>query len=743
MKHSLELKRSICTMCGAQCGILVYVRDGNILKISGNPDNPLSRGFTCKRIASAISWLYHPDQLRHPLKRIGKRGEGKWKQISYEEALDEIAEKIGEIKEKHGSHTLATCEGTLRYAEFWMRARFMNLFGSPNNFHPGVICGLNREILGMAIAGFRVCQKFANLQHTRCVVIQAGNPKGFEPKMAEQLRRIKELAPGRLRVIAIDPRDTGVATEENDIHLKIRPGTDAALMLAWMHVIISKKLYDRDFISNYTFGFDKLAERVQEYTPEKVANITGIPAGQIIESAEIFATTKPGVILGGVGTDQIGFNSSRVEQACACLLAITGNIDVPGGRYAPVYPGIIIEGRHPLRDCEMELTEKLTQGKRAMLIGGDKFKLIGFAGYESWGKHYQKFYGIPAPMLHVVSANEPMIYRGIINGEPDHVRAIIAWASNAMVRTANTKLVHKALTSTNLELSVVLEFTMTPTAQLADYVLPSATCFERPYWTTSEDFSDACCFGEQAIEPLGERKDDFYFWRGLGIRLGQKEYWPWKTHEEVMEYRAKPIDMTFDKLIKIAGLRPPIEFKKYKKKGFATSTGKFELYSTVLEELGYDPLPYYSEPPESYTSAPAIAKDFPMILITGGRSNPQYHSEFHQMGTGMRERHTEPIVDINTETARQLGINNDDWIIIETKRGKIKQRAHVTDGIIPGVINCEASWWYPEMPGEEPSLHGIWESSANVLTLDDPDICDELAGGWANRALLCRVFKAP
>ncbi|MBA7570203.1 Acetylene hydratase [subsurface metagenome] len=742
MTSELQVKRAICTMSGAQCGILAYVRDGKILKIAGNPDNPLSRGFTCKRIASAINWLYHPDQLRYPLKRIGKRGEGKWKRISYEEALDEIAEKIGEIKEKHGPHTLATSEGTLRYAEFWMRARFMNLFGSPNNFHPGVICGLNREVLGCAIAGFRVNQKLGNLQDTRCAVIQASNPRGFEPRMAQQLRRIKELAPGRLRLIVVDPRDTGVATEETDMHLKIRPGTDAALMLAWLRIIINEELYDKVFVKNYTFGFDKLAERVQEYTPEKVADITGIPAKQITESARVFGTTKPAIILGGVGTDQIGFNSSRVEQACACLMAITGNIDIPGGRYVPVYPGIIIDGKHPLRDCEMELTDKLAKEKRAMLVGGEKFRLIGFAGYEAWGPAYNDFYGIPAPALHVVSANEPMIYRGIINGDPNHVRAIISWASNAMVRTANTKMVHKALTSKNLELSVVLEFTMTPTAQLADYVLPSASCFERPYWTTSEDFSDACCFGEQAIEPLGERKDDYYFWRGLGVRLGQEEYWPWKTHEEVMEYRAKPIGLTFEELIKVAGLRPPVEFKKYEKKGFATNTGKFELYSTVLEKLGYDPLPYYSEPPESYANTPLIAKDFPLILITGGRNNPQYHSEYHQIATGMRERHIDPIVDINTETARQLGISNGDWIFIETKRGKIKQKAHVTDGIIPGVINCEASWWYPEMPGEEPCLQGVWESSANVLTLDEPDICDELAGGWANRALLCRVFKA-
>lgn len=159
-------------MCASNCGILVYVRDGQIVKISRNPDSPLSRGFTCKRLASAIQWLYHPDQLLYPLKRVGKRGEGRWKRITYEEALDEIAEKLKELKEKYGPQTLAVSEGTLRYAEYWARARFMNLFGSPNTFHPGVICGLNRETMGAAIAGFRVCGKVSNLQQTRCVVVQ-------------------------------------------------------------------------------------------------------------------------------------------------------------------------------------------------------------------------------------------------------------------------------------------------------------------------------------------------------------------------------------------------------------------------------------------------------------------------------------------------------------------------------------------------------------------------------------------
>jgi thiosulfate reductase/polysulfide reductase chain A len=742
MKPELQVKRSICTMCGSQCGILVYVRGGKIVRIRGNPDNPVSRGFTCKRIASAIKWLYHPGQLMYPLKRVGDRGEGKWMRITYDEALDEIAEKLKGIKDKYGPHTLAVAEGTLRYAEFWMRARFMYLFGSPNNFHPGVICGLNREVLGNSIAGFRVCPKLGNLQDTRCVVIQSGNPRGFHPQMAEQLRRIKELAPGRLRVIVIDPRDTGIATEETDIHLKIRPGTDASLMLAWLRIIINEELYDKNFVRNYTFGFDKLAERVQEYTPEKVADITGIPADQIIESARVFATTKPASLLGGVGTDQIAFNSTRVEHACACLMAITGNIDIPGGRYVPTYPGVSINGKRPIRDCEMELTDKLTKEQRARLVGGEQFRLTSFSGYETWGSAYSRTYGVPAPSLHVVSASEPLLYRGIVNNDPNHIRALISWASNVMVRTANTKMVYEALKSPNLELNVVLEFTMTPTAQLADYVMPAASCLERPYWTTWEDFSDTCCFSEAAIEPMGERRDDYHFWRGLGVRLGQEEYWPWQTHEEVMEYRAKPIGLTFEELVKAAGLRPPVAFKKYEKRGFATETGKFELYSTVLEKLGYDPLPYYSEPPESYANTPDVAKEFPLILITGGRSNPQYHSEYHQMSAGMRERHVDPIVDINTETARQVGINDGDWVFIETLRGKIRQKAHVTDGILPNIVNCEASWWYPEMPGEEPRLHGLWESSANILTLDEPDICDELVGGWACRALLCRISKA-
>ena len=742
MEKKVEVKRSICAMCAYNCGILVYVKNDKILKIAGNPDNPVSRGFVCKRMSSAIQWLYQTGQLTYPLKRVGKRGENKWAKISYEEALDEIAEKLKELKEKHGAHTLAVSEGTLRYAEFWMRARFMNLFGSPNTFHPGVVCGLNRETIGAAIAGFRVNAKGADVLRARCLVIQASNPRGFSPKMAQQLRMIKELDPGRLLLIVIDPRDTGIATGDQDIHLRVKPGTDAALMLAWLNVIISESLYHKEFVEKYTFGFDKLAERVQEYTPQKVADITGVPIDVIVKSARVFATTKPAAMIGGQGTDMIGLNSTRVEQAAACAVAITGNIDIPGSRTMPMYPGVVINGKTPLRDSDLELTHMLLKEQRAHHIGSQKFKLMGYPGYEAWAPAYERCYGIPGPTMHTISASEPMIYRAIINGDEDRIRGLITTASNPIIRTANSKLVCQALKSPNLELSVVLDFMLTPGGQFADYVLPVTSHFERPYWTTWEDFSDACCFGEKAIEPLGERKDDYFFWHGLGIRLGQEKYWPWKTHEEIMEHRAKPIGYTFEQLIQAAGLVAPMEFKKYVKRGFATNTGKFELYSTVLEQLGYDPLPYYREPPESAVSTPEVAEQYPLILTTGGKSHPQYHSEFHQMGTGLRERHPFPITDIHTETAQRLGIKDGDWVYIETRRGRIRQKAHVTEGIRPDVVNCEASWWYPEKSGEEPCLYGLWESSANILTLDDPEACDELSGGGAARGLLCKVYKA-
>jgi anaerobic selenocysteine-containing dehydrogenase len=290
---------------------------------------------------------------------------------------------------------------------------------------------------------------------------------------------------------------------------------------------------------------------------------------------------------------------------------------------------------------------------------------------------------------------------------------------------------------------------MTPTALLADYVLPAASKFEKPMCSTREDFAPIFTCGERAIKPMGERKSDYDFFRGLAIRLGFGEYFPWETEEELADYRLEPLGITFKEAATerytISSSEPwtyeTIDPKTGQPTGFATPSGKIELYSNVLKELGYDPLPLYEEPPESPIRTPDIAKDYPLILTTGGRFRPQFHSENRQLGMGMREQHPDPLMDIHPNTARSLGIADGDWAYIETRRGVIKQKARLTKGIHPKVVNVESHWWFPEQPAQEPWLHGLWQSNANVLTMDDPDACDPLTGGWPVRALLCKVYK--
>ena len=317
------------------------------------------------------------------------------------------------------------------------------------------------------------------------------------------------------------------------------------------------------------------------------------------------------------------------------------------------------------------------------------------------------------------------------------------------LNAANTKIVYKALKSSNLELHVVSEHFMTPTALLADYVMPIASKFEKPMCSTIEDFSSIFVCGQRAIKPMGERRPDYDVFRELAIRLGFGEYFPWETEAEFHEYRLEPMGITFKEAATekytVVGDEPwtykTINPRTGKPTGFATPSGKFELYSNVLEELGYDPLPFYEEPPESPISTPEVAKEFPLILITGGRWLPQYHSEHRQLGMGMREQHPDPLTEIHPDTAKDLGIDDGDWVYIETLRGVIKQRVKLTSGIHPKVVNVQHGWWFPEQPAQEPWLHGLWESNVNVLTMDDPDACDRLGGGYVCRALLCTVYK--
>ena len=271
---------------------------------------------------------------------------------------------------------------------------------------------------------------------------------------------------------------------------------------------------------------------------------------------------------------------------------------------------------------------------------------------------------------------------------------------------------------------------------------------ERPCCTTSEDSNDFIVTGDRGVEPLYDRHMDFDFFRALGIACGQKEYWPWETYEDLIEYRLERVpDMNREKATNLGNYFPyGTDFYKYAKplangqlRGFATPSRKAEIFSSVLEELGYDPIPVYTEP-ETPLGNPELAKEYPLRLTTSGRISPLYHSEMRTPGHGTRSVVPWPMTWMHINDARKLHIREGDWIWIETRMGRIRQKAHVGWDVPEGMVQVPPSWWYPELPAEEPWSQGVFDCAANVLIDDDPDLADKMTATWNARGLLCKVY---
>jgi anaerobic selenocysteine-containing dehydrogenase len=278
---------------------------------------------------------------------------------------------------------------------------------------------------------------------------------------------------------------------------------------------------------------------------------------------------------------------------------------------------------------------------------------------------------------------------------------------------------------------VAVDYYTTPTGELADYLLPAAGTLER------SDFPSY----PKAAEPLYERRDDYQFWRELGIRLGQADQWTWKTAEEVCDYRFAPLGISFSDALNKGGIRPEVKYRKYESQGFGTPSGKVEIYSSIFAGFGLEPLPVYREPVESPEGNPELAREYPLILMATGKFMPFYHSEMRQLPSAVQEQ-PDPVTDIHPQTAQELGISDNDWIWIETPRGKIRQKARLTDEVHPAMVRVQHGWWFPDQPAAEPFLHGIWESTSNVLCPVSAEYCNPEVGGWPHTGLLCKVFKA-
>jgi anaerobic selenocysteine-containing dehydrogenase len=467
-------------------------------------------------------------------------------------------------------------------------------------------------------------------------------------------------------------------------------------------VIVNEKLYDKDFVENYTHGWEPFVRRVNEYPLEKVEEITWVPKEKIRDAARLFATTKPAAIQWGVAIEQQN-NCVDNDRSLMFLMGITGNIDAPGGQALYRTPDVINVGHFGAHGM-------LSKEQFAKRLGGDRFRLASR-------------FAILQPKC---------VWDAIVEEKPYPVKMLFLISSNPVITRPNAKEVHRALEK--VEFMAVADFFMTPTAELADIVLPASTWLEMDY---IGDFwkRHGYLLPRRKVIQVGECRSDHEMLNDLGHRIGQGQYW-WDDFEQALDYILHPMGITWSDFKKMNYIRGEVNYYKYKEKGFSTPTRKFELSSTVLEKLGYDPLPRHREPPESPVSTPDVYNDYPYILITGVRQPGFFHSENRQI-PWLRELHRDPIVEIHPDTAAKESIREGDWVIIESRRGRVRQRARLTLGRDPRLVSAQHGWWFPE--SKDPG-HGWDESNVNILTEDDLQGMDPAMGASNLKTALCRIY---
>lgn len=703
--------RSTCQACHCECGVIIYVKDGRVVKIEGDPDHPLSEGMMCPKGLAYKQLIYHPNRLKYPLKRIGAKGEGKWQRISWDEALDTIAERFKEIIKEYGPMSIAYVwdDGPRTYLNPYKHLLYA--MGSPNAASTGPTCyypSLNIRVVTFG----EICWDMSDpdFRNSKCILIWGTDPTNTHPVLAKHIIEAKFDKGAKL--IVVDPRFTVLASKA-DLWLQIRPATDAALALAMLNVIINEELYDKEFVEKWCIGFEKLRERVQQYPPEKVAEITWVPADQIREAARTYATTKPACLYNRTALE--GFhNTGQTLRALNLLIAITGNFDVKGGNRYPQLPKGYMSDIEVAKDPKYRPPQEV-ENKR---IGADEFPLLS------------------GPISARPCVHPTLLIKAILTGKPYPIKALYGVA-NWVHALENTQEVVEALKK--LDFMVCADFFMTPFTEFADIVLPAAT------WVEVDDIADRypnfIRVRQKAIEPVGECWDEKKITIELAKRMGISDRIPFfaETVEEYLNNRLKAIGITFEDLRRKVNVIEPIRYRKYEERGFKTPSGKVELYSSILEKYGYDPLPHYVEPPESYVSSPELAKEYPFILITGVRRIVYYHSANRQI-PWLRELHPEPIVEIHPETAHELGIQDGDWVWIETPgcKHRVKQKAKLTPAIHPKVVSAETHWWYPEKGTTNPEN---WYTY-NINMIMDNKPYDPIFGTTILRGRLCKIYKA-
>ena len=712
--------------CHNGCFVLLYTdKDGKLVKVEGDPESPYNQGRICARCLALPEIVNHEDRLLYPMKRaVEDRGKNKWERISWDQALDEITEKFFAIREKWGAESVQFLQGTGRDISTYI-LRLAWSFGSPNPGYllSGSACYLPRIAslycetgsFWIVDCGQATPERYddPNYKIPEYVFLWGNNPLQsnadgfFGHWIVDLLRRGTKL-------IAVDPRVTWLSAR-SDMHIQLRSGTDGALALGMLNVIINEDLYDHEFVDKWCYGFDQLKERVQEYPPDKMAEICWIPEEQLREAAHKFAAGDATAVQMGLALDMSNAEAIPAIQAIVNMIAICGDFDVPGGMLMPYY--ILNTGFGWGYDL-------LTEEQHAKRIGVEEFPFVA-RGYN---------FSQPDRVLEAMRT-----------GVPYPVKATWMQTTNPIACTTGEP--DKQLESyLNMECNVVVDLFMTPTAMaVADYVLPATTFAERDGLRTC----DGCQYGAtiNKVTQIGEAKGDPEIELMFGHRWNP-EAWPWESVDEMHNALLKDSFMgaiTVDELKQAAPIFKKQTYKKYEKglirpdgqPGFNTPTGRIELYSLALQACGLDPLPYYEEPKPSPINDPELFKEYPLICGTGARDFMSFHSEHRQLGT-LRSMKKWPTVEINPKVAAEKGIEDGDWVWIENQYGRCQQKAVITPVVPEHMIMANHGWWFPEEDGESPHNYGVWRVNINNLM---PNIPGKSGFGTNFKSQFCKIYK--
>ena len=702
--------KAACRGCHGGCMHILTVEDGKVTKVRPDPDGPLNHGRACIKGLSIIEQMYHPDRITTPMRRTGPRGSGKWEPITWDEAYEEMARKLGHLRKAHGPESIALISGTGRHhlSQFW---RFANVLETPNATSAGaLIClGPRKNAADFTAGHFGGVDYYGDVKPGG-ILVWGANP-AVSGADGELQFHIKDAVRAGTPLIVVDPKPNEL-TEKARLWLPLRPGTDGALAMGILNLIISQDLYDHEFVENHTHGFEALAERCRKFDLETVSGITMLPQALIREAADLIASIKPLSLEWGCAIEQ----STNAIQTCRAIFmipALTGNYDVPGG---------FVESMEIAPTADI-LLDRLSPGQAAKCISG---------GYPLCD-------GTASPKLF---AHPWLTLDAMKTGEPYRIRALISSANNTLLSMADSRHTYECLKE--LEYFVYMDFFRTPTAELADLFLPAALWPEVDSVYCMPEFGDVAALCMRKVAQVGQCRSDEEVFLELSRRM-DLDYGA-ESQEDILNgiltelgrRRPEYAGIDFDAFKQMGWIAPKREYQRYRTHGFDTPTGKFELWSTVLESSGADPLPDWQEVPESPVSRPDLLGDYPLVLTTGSRTQPFFISNNRQIKS-LRKRHPFPLVSMNPATGAKYGVEDGGWVFIETLRGRITQKAHFLPDMPENTVSCEMGWWYPEAGAPDYD----WDvSNANVLTVGAAPH-DPIGGAYPLRALLCRIGPNP